>query len=175
MTKFINIAPKNSAIPNQPWLSRRAVWLHSVASKFMDKYFTKGLGMGIYMSSFARRARKLGAGGPMETVIALMDNTKRRIIHRVMLPRAMTATQIGMVIAIVLAVYSVKWCWNHGDDVGHIYVVARGLPVMSQTEQKAGVTGQLLRKAGETGKSRILQWFKKDAPQEPEKSNQSWQ
>lgn len=160
------IATLNRSIPNQPWLSRRAVWLHQQHAKLMHKLVTPGLQLRVYMSSHERRARKLGKGGPSETVGALIDNTIRRIIHREVLPRAMWVIVAGSLLSVFLAVQSVIWCVHHGDDLAHMYVSVRGLPLLSPVEERAGVTGQLVRKAGETAKGRLLDFFKKKSDQE---------
>lgn len=162
---MLKIAPRDRGIPNQPWLSRRAVWLHETKAKSMQRLLTPGVQLRVYMSSHVRRARKLGKGGPSETVGALIDNTIRRIIHREVLPRAMLVIAGGVALSLVLAAYSVMWSLNHSSDLARVYVAARGLPLLSPGEQRAGVAGQLIRKAGDaakdSAKGRLLDWFRK--------------
>jgi hypothetical protein len=173
---MLKIAPQDRGIPNQPWLSRRALWLHETKAKAMQRLLTPSLQLRVYMSSHARRARKLGKGGPSETVGALIDNTIRRIIHREVLPRAMWVIVGGVALSIVLAAYAVMWSLNHSSDLARVYVAARGLPLLSADEKRAGVTGQLIRKAGtaakDSAKGRLLDWFRKkgrdEEPEQPE-------
>jgi len=167
---MLQIAPRDTGIPNQPWLSRRAVWLHRVQAKAMQKLLTPKLLLRIYTTSQERRARRLGRGGPSETVGALMDNTVRRIIHREVLPKAMWVIVAGAGISVLLAVNAIAWCWHHGNDLERMYVSARGLPLLSPAEQREGVAGQLVRKAGTDAKGRLLDFFRKrrDDQRDPE-------
>lgn len=158
---MFKIAPRDPGIPNQPWLSRRAAWLHKVQSKVMQKWLTPQLQLRVYMTSYERRARRLGRGGPSDTVGALIDNTIRRIIHREVLPRAMRVMVAGALASLFLAVSVVSWCWHHGNDLERMYVAARGLPLLSPAEQREGVAGQLVRKAGTDAKGRLLDFFRK--------------
>lgn len=162
---MFEIAPKNKSIPNQPLLSRRAVWLLKIKSKVMNELVTPGLHLRVYMSSHERRARKFSKGDPSDVVGAIIDNTIRRIIHREILPRAMSAIVTGLVISLFGMILAVYWCSQHGEELGRIYVSARGLPVMSPIEQRAGVAGQILSKAGvaakDSAKGKLLNWFQK--------------
>jgi hypothetical protein len=157
---FVRISQENRSIPNQPWLSRRAVWLHKIQSGWMSKSVTPGLGTRIYLSSHERRARKLGSN-PAEIIGALKDNTIRRIIHRQFLPKAMSAILIAGALAVFLSFQAVTWCVGHGDEMTRAYIGFRGLPALSPLEEKAGLTGQIVKKAGAETKTRLLDWFRK--------------
>lgn len=154
------LAAKDITNRNEPLLARHARWVHQKHRRAFRLAHLKGMhpeqAVAVLKPTHERRAREVGNESSADILNDLAIEDMRRAIHQAYLARCTKVLMLAAAIAVAGVYIGVVQMSRHTDDLKHVYIVARGLPDVTD----GAVVRDVATKAGQAGKQGFRAWLR---------------